>query len=92
MLRKMCMDKPRQWDRYIEPLLFAYRETPQACTKFSPFELLYGTVRGPMSILRELWTNKQFDEEVKSSYEYVLDLRNRIADTCEIDRQELSKS
>ena len=93
MLRKMCMDKPRQWDRYIEPLLFAYRETPQASTKFSPFELLYGrTVRGPMSILRELWTNEQFDEEVKTSYEYVLDLRNRIADTCEIARQELSKS
>ena len=22
MPRKMCMDKPRHWDRYIEPLLF----------------------------------------------------------------------
>ena len=33
-----------------------------------------------------------FDEEVKSSYEYVLDLRNRIADIYEIARQELSKS
>ena len=93
MLRKVCLDKPRQWDRYLEPLLFAYRETPQASTKFSPFELLYGrSVRGPMSILRELWTSEQCDDEVTTSYEYVLDLRNRIADTCEIARQELEKS
>ena len=48
MLRKMCMDKPRQWDRYIEPWFFAYRETPQASTTFFLFELLYGrTVTDP---------------------------------------------
>ena len=34
MHRKMCIDNSRQWDRYIEPLLFAYRETPQASTKY----------------------------------------------------------
>ena len=44
-----------------------------------------------MSILREFWTSEQCDE-ITTSYEYVLDLRNRIADTCEIARQELEKS
>ena len=29
MLRKICEEKPKDWDRYIEPLLFAYREAPQ---------------------------------------------------------------
>ena len=77
MLKKMCRECPRDWDRYISPLLFAYREAPQASLGFSPFELLYGrTVRGPMTILRELWTSEDTDPEVKTTYEYVLDLRD----------------
>lgn len=36
-LKKVARDHPRQWDRYIDPLLFALRETPQASTGFSPF-------------------------------------------------------
>ena len=54
MLKKLCVEKPKQWDRFIYPLLFAYREAPQDSLGFSPFELLYGrTVRGPLSILKE---------------------------------------
>ena len=57
MLRKMCAERPQDWDRYLNAVLFAYREVPQESLGFSPFELLYGrTVRGPMRILRELWT------------------------------------
>ena len=56
MLKRLCSEQPRQWHRYINPLLFAYREVPQESTGFSPFELLYGrAVRGPMFILKELW-------------------------------------
>ena len=58
MLRHMCTEKPKHWDRYIGPQLFAYMEVKQDSLGYSPFELLYGrTVRGPMSILRELMTN-----------------------------------
>ena len=28
MLKRLCAEKPRDWDRYISPLLFAYCETP----------------------------------------------------------------
>ena len=28
MLRRMCAEKPLDWDRYVESLLFAYREAP----------------------------------------------------------------
>ena len=53
MFRRMSAERPKDWDRYIEALLFAYREAPQSSTGFSPFELLYGrSVRGPMEILR----------------------------------------
>ena len=93
MLRRMCAEKPKDWDRYLAALLFAYREVPQESLCFSPFELLYGrTVRGPMSILREMWTKQNSDPDVKLTYQYVLELRDRLQETCELAKQELSKA
>ena len=40
MLKRLCSEQPRQWHRYINPLLFAYREISKESTGFSPFELL----------------------------------------------------
>ncbi|GFR81479.1 Pol polyprotein [Elysia marginata] len=75
-LSRLCGQQPRRWHRYINPLMFAYREVPQESTHFAPFELLYGrTVRAPMHILRELWTKDIEEPEVNSSYEYVLNLQ-----------------
>ncbi|GFR93679.1 zinc finger protein, partial [Elysia marginata] len=92
-LRRLCSEQPRQWHRYINPLLFAYREVPQESTHFAPFELLYGrTVRGPMHILRELWIKDIEEPEVKTSYEYVLNLRERLDDTLKIAREEREKA
>ena len=42
MLKRMCVERPKDWDRYLNSLLFAYRETPQDSTGFAPFEVLYG--------------------------------------------------
>jgi len=76
ILKRMCAEKPKDWDRYIGPILFAYREVPQKSLGFSPFELLYGReVRGPMRILRELWTQELVDPEVRTTYQYVVDLK-----------------
>jgi hypothetical protein len=30
------------WDNYLQPVVFSYRVTQQASTKFTPFELMYG--------------------------------------------------
>ena len=93
MLRKMSTERPKDWDRYVDPLLFAYREAPQESLGFSPFELLYGrTVRGPMAILRQLWTGEDTQSDIKSTYEYVLDLKDRLEETCKLARKELEKS
>ena len=35
MLKRLCSKQPRQWHRYINPLLFAYREVPRESTGFS---------------------------------------------------------
>ena len=79
MLKRLCSEQPRQWHRFINPLLFAYREVPQESTGFSPFELLYGrAVRGPMTILKELWTKEVEEPEVKNSYQYVFELREKL--------------
>ena len=90
MLKKMCKEKPRTRDRFIPAILLAYRELPHESTGFSLFQLLYGrTVRGSMRIMRELWTGDQENEEVRTASQYVLDLRNRVEETCTIARESL---
>ena len=92
MLKKLCGEKPRTWHRFLPAVLFAYREVPQASTGYSPFELLYGrVVRGPMAILKASWT-QETDEEVKTTYQYVLDLKNRLEETCRLARENLVKA
>ena len=95
MLRKLCDEQSKQWNRYIPALLFAYRDASavQDTTGFSPFQLLYGRqVRGPLSILRELWTKEVEDDEVKSTYQYVVDLRTRLEDTCKLAQEAAQKN
>ena len=86
----MCAERPKDWDKYIDPLLFAYREVPQESLGFSPFELIYGwPVRGPMQVLRELWTKDIEDPRVRTNYQYVLDLRERLESTVSLAQQNL---
>ena len=52
MLKRLCQDHPRQWDRYLPALMFAYRGVPQESLGFSPSELLFGRrVRGPLAVI-----------------------------------------
>ena len=93
MLRKLASEKPKDWDRYLPALLFAYREVPNVSTGFSPFELLYGrSVRGPLQILKQCWTNDDISSDIKSTYQYVVDLKQRLEDTCKVAQQELCRS
>ena len=93
MLRHLCNEQPRQWLRFVNPLLFACREAPQEATRFSPFELLCGrTVRGSVQILKELWTGETDGTEIKTRYQYVLELRERLDTIMKIAQEELLKS
>ena len=93
MLKRLCSEQPRQWHRYINPLLFAYREVPQESTGFSPFKLLYGrAVRGSMTILKQLWTKEVEECEVKNSYQYVFELQEKLEDTLKLAHSELEKA
>ncbi len=93
MLRKMCEACLKDWDRYLNAVQYAYREVAQESLGFSPFELLYSrTGRGPMQILRELWTGDIVNQKIKTTYQYVLDLREKLESTCQMARDELVKS
>jgi transposase InsO family protein len=92
MLKRVCAEKPKDWDRYVSSLLFAYRTLPQESLGFSPFELLYGrTVRRLMMILKEFLTKELEDTEVKTTYQYI-DLQNRLGITCGQALDRLAKS
>jgi hypothetical protein len=93
ILKKLCAERPKDWDRYLPAVLFAYREAKQESLAFSPFELLYGrTVRGPMDILRNLWSKDAEPSEIKTTYQYVLDLRNKLEETCKLAHEEFTKA
>ena len=93
MLKRMCSERLRDWDKYIDAVLFAYRDTPQQSVGLSPFELVHGrTERGPMTILRELWSKDISDPEIKSTYQYVIDLREKLEDTCKMAKENLERA
>ena len=92
VLLTMCAERPNDWDKYLPALLFAVREIPQESLGFSPFELLYGrNVRGPMQILRELWSVEETDEHARLMYQYVIDLRERLEKTCKLAQDNVRK-
>ena len=92
VLLTMCAERPNDWDKYLPALLFAVREIPQESLGFSPFELLYGrNVKGPMQILRELWSVEETDEHARLTYQYVIDLRERLEKTCKLAQDNIRK-
>jgi RNase H-like domain found in reverse transcriptase/Reverse transcriptase (RNA-dependent DNA polymerase)/Integrase zinc binding domain/Integrase core domain len=94
ILQKMCTERPTDWDRYLSAALFAYREVKHESLGYSPFELLYGRkVRGPLQILKALWSSEQTTpDEVKSTYKHVIELRNRLEETCKLAQEQLKRA
>ncbi|KAJ8246605.1 hypothetical protein GJAV_G00253360, partial [Gymnothorax javanicus] len=85
MLRKFVNNSGTDWDQWLPYLLFAYREVPQASTGFSPFELLYGyEVRGPLSLLREIWEGDRERGQSVNIVSYVVQMRDRLERMSEL--------
>ena len=86
----MCTEHPKDWDKYVDPLLFAYREVPQESLGFSSFVLIYGwPVRGPTQILRELWTKESVEPQLRTTYKYVVNLKDRLESTVSFAHENL---
>ena len=92
-LMRLCAEKTKHWDTFIGPCLYALRESVHSSTGFSPNECVFGrTLKSSGEILRQLFTNDQVQPEVKTTYQHVLDLRNRIQETCALVKSELANS
>ncbi|XP_076064943.1 uncharacterized protein LOC143038984 [Oratosquilla oratoria] len=66
-----------------------HRELPSDRTGFSAFELLYGrSVRGPLTVLRDLWENRTLHEEERSSFQYVVELQEKLAECSQMAAQQ----
>jgi len=44
-----------------------------------------------MTLLKSIWMGEEEDSEYKTAYQYIVDLRERIEETCELAKNELSK-
>ena len=92
LIKKLARDNPTNWDRYLPCVLFAYREIPQETTGFAPFELVYGSVpRGPLALVKDLWLQPSLEQDTKTTYQYVIDLRKRIKSACHIAKKNTEK-
>ena len=79
MLRKVVTEGLDNWDTVLQSVLFAYREVPNETTLISPYELMFGRkVRGPMAILRTIFTHESTADEINSTYDYIIELRNKL--------------
>ena len=45
-----------------------------------------------MSILWEIWTSEEQHQEDQTTYQYVMELRERLEETCELAHQELRRA
>ncbi|XP_060776904.1 uncharacterized protein LOC132886358 [Neoarius graeffei] len=88
MICKFVHRDAKNWDRWLDPLLLAVREVPQASTGFSPFELLYGhKLLGVLDIFKENWEEEP--SQSKNEIQYVLDLRAKLHALSHITQENL---
>ncbi|XP_055874549.1 uncharacterized protein LOC129924313 [Biomphalaria glabrata] len=94
IISKIANDNPQNWDLLIPAALFAYRESQQETTGFSPFEMLYGAnPRGPMAALKEsLMAPRQNATATKTAFQHVIDTRNMVIQACQKAKQETAKA
>ena len=86
-LNRCAINKsPEKWVDILPLVMFAYLEVPNESTGFSPIELMFGSVaRGALTLIKEDWTGTEsINCNKRNVVEYLLDLRQSLADTVEV--------
>jgi hypothetical protein len=81
MLHHAIRENARQWHKCIPFLTWAMRECSNATSGVSPYQMLYGRLpRGPLAILKEVWTgdNSLPDNFSKTEVEYMSELKHNL--------------
>ncbi|XP_061757255.1 uncharacterized protein LOC133553258 [Nerophis ophidion] len=88
IIRKFVHEDKPNWHKWLDPLLFAVREVPQASTGFSLFELLFGRKpRGVLDLVKESWV--EGPSSSKDEIQYVMDLRAKLHTLGHLSRENL---
>ncbi|XP_061764264.1 uncharacterized protein LOC133557636 [Nerophis ophidion] len=88
IIRKFVHKDKLNWHKWLDPLLFAVREVPQASTGFSPFELLFGRKpRGVLDLVKESW--EEGPSPSKNEIQYVMDSRAKLHTLGHLSRESL---
>lgn len=74
-------------------MVFELRDTVHESHGFFPIELVVEkSCRRPMKILKELWIKEVVEDEVKEAYNYLLEQRERIDETCAMAQKATSQA
>jgi hypothetical protein len=87
MVRKFLPTCPRNWDNVVPILQMAINDTVCETTGLTPTEVLYGRrVRGPLSILREIWVHGQpeLPHSSKNIISYLNELRQTLQTAADV--------
>ena len=91
MIRKVMHEDSGNWDKWLDPLLFAVREVPQASTGFSPFELLFSRkLCGVLNLVMEIWEMGPITS--KNEVQHVLDLRVKLNSLGQLSQENFQGS
>ena len=66
MMRRVCGEKPTQWDKYLQNIVSAYNITIHSTTGMAPFKIFYGRDPStPLSLIYNSYTEpEERDEDV----------------------------
>jgi len=81
MVKNVLPTCPRNWDNLVPILQMAINNTVCETTGLTPTEILYERrLRGPLTILREIWTNGDIELPYagKNIISYLTELRNTL--------------
>lgn len=89
MVRDCIQGDPWKWDTMMPPRLFSIRETPQASTRYAPFELVYGhSPRGLLDLVCEEWRREVSDSAQPQA---VVEFQERLKKAQEITPRNLGQ-
>jgi hypothetical protein len=95
MIHKTAYNHQKSWHKYLDFILWALRESPQAGTGVPPWVLAFRRLpKGPCATLKDVWVG---DDELpldlgSSVTEFMRDLRNKLAVANEYANEHLNRS
>jgi len=93
LIKKHVLQNPTDWDKSLPVLLYAIRDVPNASTKISPNEMVFGRKpRGLLDVARQTWTKGDPDSKKlkMSTVQYMEKLNEKLEMVHKIARENIT--